>query len=254
MPMNYILFDDEARHSLLPFTYTRPVADIRCGIFTMRERWEKLLGQKTGTLTSKYLREIFPLTVADENTWISGAIIGTPEMTAAILAMPAESVIKQGEDVLAIRSAKGISELRDQPYGDQGLKEILYVLPYLMLRQKWDIFSLNEQAIKIDFNLITAGRTSVALPEGVTVSGKENIFLEEGALVQPGTVINATAGPVYIGKGAEIMEGCLVRGPLAVCEGAVLKMGAKIYSGTTIGPGCKVGGEVSNTVFFCQQQ
>jgi UDP-N-acetylglucosamine diphosphorylase/glucosamine-1-phosphate N-acetyltransferase len=248
--MNYILFDDEGRHALLPFTHTRPVSDIRCGILTMRERWEKLLGCSTGTLTSKFLREIYPLETAAENTWISGALVGTPALLEAIQAMPAESVLKQGEEVIAIRSVKGIVELRSQQAGDQNLQEISYDAPYLKLRQKWDIFSLNEQAIRIDFELLTAGRTSAPIPEGITVAGHENIFLEEGARVQPGTVINATVGPVYVGKGAEIMEGCLMRGPLALCADAVLKMGAKLYGGTTIGPGCKVGGEVSNTVFF----
>jgi len=247
MSMNYILFDDEARHALLPFTHTRPIADIRCGIFTMRERWEQLLGKVTGTLTSKFLRALYPLNVEEENTWISGALIGTEEMAAAIQAMPAESVLKKDGEVIAIRSKKSVSAIRSE---NAGLQENDYSLPYLKLRHNWDIFALNEQAIKLDFERITRGRTSAPLPEAIITSGKENIFLEEGAIIQPGTVINAHNGPVYMAKGAEIMEGCLVRGPLAVCEGAVLKMGAKVYGGTTIGPGCKVGGEVSNAVFF----
>ncbi len=250
LSMNYILFDDEARHPLLPFTHTRPIADIRCGILTMRERWEILLGQPTGTLTSKFLRALYPLVTADENLWISGALVGTKDLATVILALPAESVLKGNDEVLAIRSSKTVAAIRALKPGEPGLNEIAYEQPYLKLRQKWDIFSLNEQVIKIDFELLTTGRKSAVLPSYVTAAGKENIFVEESAVIQPGIVINATSGPVYIGKDAEIMEGCLVRGPLAICVGAVLKMGAKIYGGTTIGPGCKVGGEVSNTVFF----
>jgi UDP-N-acetylglucosamine diphosphorylase/glucosamine-1-phosphate N-acetyltransferase len=247
MSMNYILFDDEARHALLPFTHTRPVADIRCGIFTMRERWEKLLGQATGTLTSKFLRELYPLNIEEENIWISGALFGTVELAATIRTMPSESVLKNDGEVIAIRSKKSVAVIRSE---NPGLEEKSYEQPYLKLRHKWDIFALNEQAIKLDFALLTEGRNSAPLPDAVIASAKENIFIEEGASVQPGTIINATGGPVYIAKGAEIMEGCLVRGPFALGEGAVLKMGAKVYGGTTIGPGCKVGGEVSNAVFF----
>lgn len=250
MPMTYLLFDDEARSPLLPFTHTRPVAEIRCGIFTMRERWEKLLGTTTGTLTAKYLRERYPLEISEENTWINASVFGTREIAAAIMDMPAESVLKQGEEVVAIRSQKSMAALSLSDPSSDDLKQINFEATYLKLRQKWDIFSLNEASIMLDFSLISEGRESAPIPQGVHATGKENIFLEEGATIMPGAVINATTGPVYLGKGAEIMEGCLVRGPLAMCTNAVLKMGAKIYGGTTIGPGSKVGGEVSNTVFF----
>lgn len=117
------------------------------------------------------------------------------------------------------------------------------------LQQVWDIFSLNDNAIRADYKLITAGSNSAPVPAGVTVTGSD-IFIEEGANVYPGTIINAQAGPVYIGKHTEVLEGTMIRGPLALCEQGVIKMGAKIYGATTIGPGCKVGGEINNTVFF----
>ena len=119
----------------------------------------------------------------------------------------------------------------------------------LFVERPWDIFSHNEAAIRIDFDLLTYGRTSAALPDDVYIRGSQ-IFVEASAAIGAGTIINAESGPVYIGHGAEIMEGCMVRGPFALCDGATLKMGAKVYGGTTIGPSCKVGGEISNTVFF----
>lgn len=248
--MNYILFDDAAHYSLLPFTHTRPVADIRCGIYTMRQRWEYYLNTPTSTLAAGYLQEVFPLQAAAENTWINGAVFATEALTAAILALPAEAKLLSGDEIIAVRTNS--QDISFDHFSDSanGLQTVLFEQAVRKLRQKWDIFSLNEQAIKDDFITITKDRTSAPIPEGVTVVARENIFLEPTAKVQPGTVINASAGAVYIGNNAEIMEGCLIRGPLALCDNAVLKMGAKVYTGCTIGPGSKVGGEISNVVFF----
>lgn len=247
--MNFILFDDSVRNSLLPFTHTRPVADIRCGIYTMRERWEHLLETGTSTLTAAYLQEVFPLSSTDDNIFLNSSLFATEALADAVRSLPAEHRLTSGETLIAVRTAKN-HNFDSFTTATQDLPGISYNEPVKKLQQKWDIFSLNEQAIKDDFQLITKGRTSALLPEGVIVTGKENVFLEPTARIQPGTVINATGGAVYIGENAEIMEGCLVRGPLAMCEGAVLKMGAKVYTGCTLGPGCKVGGEISNVVFF----
>lgn len=249
--MNYIFFDDPTRYALLPFTHTRPVADIRCGIFTMRERWEKHLGiAGTGTLTEDYLQPVFPLRAAEDSVFINGAVFATEAITDALLSLPGESRLMSGETLIAARTAQSGLRFETFAAGVQALKAVTLDEPVKKLQQVWDIFSLNEQAIKEDFALATAGRTSALIPEGVTVLGKENIFLEPTARIQPGTVINATGGAVYIGADAEIMEGCLIRGPFAMCAGATLKMGCKVYTGCTIGPGCRVGGEVSNVVFF----
>jgi UDP-N-acetylglucosamine diphosphorylase/glucosamine-1-phosphate N-acetyltransferase len=244
--MNYILFDDDARYQLLPFTHTRPVADIRCGILTMRQRWEQLLQQPTGTLTEAYLQEVFPLNSGADNVYINGSVFGNSELIAAIHALRPEQKLVKGDVVIAARikgdgiTLPGINTIPSQNYdGD---------VP--AIRNVWDIFSLNDMAIRADFDLITKGRTGAPIPGDIMVSGKEQIFIEEGANVYTGCIINATKGPVYIGKAAEVLEGVMIRGPLAVGEHAVIKMGAKIYGATTIGPGCKVGGEISNTVFF----
>ena len=248
--MTYILFDDAHRRNLLPFTHTRPVADIRCGILTMRERWEQCLATTTGTLTEDYLQQVFPTKDGEQNLYINGGVFGSMALANAIYKLEAGQILMKGELVIAANTGGG------QPAIAQFLRQIQSLpaqqtdIEVNALKNVWDIFSQNDRAIREDYALLTLGRTSAAIPEHVTVAGKEHLFIEDGARIYPGTIINATAGPVYIGKDAEIMEGAIMRGPLALCEHATIKMGAKIYGATTIGPGCKVGGEISNTVFF----
>jgi len=248
--MHFVLFDGAVRPQLLPFTHTRPVADIRCGILTMRKRWEILLQSGTATLTQNHLRELYPHEEGVSTTWINGSVFGTKDLAAAILQLPADAFLEQDGLVLAAHTSGG------QSFTSDNIEQQLTVLTkqsftgtVLRLQHTWDIFSMNEQAIALDYALLTEGRSSQPLPEHVTVMGKELVFIEAGAVIAP-CIINASKGPVYIGKDAEIMEGCMLRGPLALGEHAVIKMGAKVYGATTIGDGCKVGGEISNVVFF----
>lgn len=242
--MNYILFDGSARNGLLPFTYTRPVADIRVGILTIREKWEKFLGLTTTTITEEYLVEKYPMVEMEENILINASYLPSPVLVEMIKNLkPNESIVNEGE-VIAFYTLDSQEEVDLESYTQIELKE-----PVLQIKNTWDIFSLNEKAIEADFILLTEGRKSQPIPQGVFCVNPENIFIEEGATVLHSS-LNASSGPIYIGKDAEIMEGCLVRGPLAMCEHAVLKMGAKIYGATTLGPYCKVGGEVNNSVLF----
>ncbi len=248
--MKYILFDDVARPRLLPFTHTRPVADIRCGILTMRERWERLTRSAAGSLTEPYLQQVFPVNATGDDMCVNGAVFGTPELAKAINALNRRQKLVQGDTVIAARlDAKdlSISEFHTKV---NALTPIEYEQPVVSLKNAWDIFSLNDMAIRSDFILLTKGRKSAPVPEHITVTGAGDLFIEEGANIYAGCIINATAGPVYIGKDTEILEGTMIRGPLAVCDHGVIKMGAKIYGPTTIGPGCKVGGEINNAVFF----
>jgi len=247
--MHYILFDDAVRLQLLPFTHTRPVADIRCGIMTMRERWELLLQSATSTYTAAYLQEVFPAASGADAVWINGAVFGNPELAAAIRNLQTGQQLVQGELLIAIRSTQPGITTEHKAAATAKHDTVSFDGQLQCLRYPWDIFSLNEAAIQADFVLLTQGRTSQPLPDYVTASGAANIFLEEGAVIAP-CIINATKGPVYIGKDAEIMEGCLLRGPIAMGAHSVLKMGAKVYGATTIGEGCKAGGEISNVVFF----
>ncbi|MDB4242172.1 GlmU family protein [Polaribacter sp.] len=242
--MNYILFDGEVRNSLLPFTYTRPVAEIRIGILTLREKWEKHLGLTTTTITEEYLEEKYPMVELEENIMINASFIPTVALVAQVKKLKANEAIFKGDDVIAFFTTDSQEEINFEAYQQYDFDEEL-----LQVKNTWDIFSLNDRAIQQDFDLITEDRTSQPIPEGVQAINPENIFIEEGAKLTFAT-LNATDGPIYIGENAEIMEGVVVRGALAMCENSVLKLGAKVYGATTIGPFCKVGGEVNNSVLF----
>ncbi|PZF73688.1 GlmU family protein [Taibaiella soli] len=248
--MQLILFDDQSRFGLMPFTRTRPAADIRCGIFTMRERWEKLLGQKSSSITEAYLQQVFPPDAADDNLLVNGGIFASSTLANAIKALQPESKLVKDDTIIAARTTRKELSFDGLAATLQTFSTVSFEEKINQLKNTWDIFSQNDRAIREDFAIITEGRQSDVIPEGVTVTGKENLFIEPGAIVNAGTIINAATGPVYLAKDAEILEGCMLRGPIALGEHAVLKMGAKIYGGTTIGEGCKVGGEISNVVFF----
>lgn len=242
--MNYILFDSDVRNALLPFTYTRPVADIRVGILTIREKWEKHLGLTTTTITEEYLEDKYPMVELENNILINSSFIPTNALVERVQNLKENEAIFVNDDVVAFFSKDSQEEVDFSTYSHIEFEEEL-----LQVKNTWDIFSLNGKAIQLDFDLITEGRTSEPIPETVNCVHKENIFIEEGAKLTFAT-LNATNGPIYIGKDAEIMEGCVVRGALAMCENSVLKLGAKIYGATTLGPFCKVGGEVNNSVLF----
>ena len=241
--MNYILFDGEHRDALLPFTYTRPVADIRIGILTIREKWELSLGATTTTVTEDYLSDKYPMVEMEQNVMINASYLPSKVLVTQIKNLKENQAIYDGDTMVAFFS------LEDQEIDVNSLEVLQSEEPPLKVETTWDIFSKNGAAIQADFNLITAERTSAAIPEKTVAFNPEAIFIEEGAKL-PLCVLNATDGPIYIGKNSEIMEGSMVRGPFALCEGSTLKMGTKIYGPTTVGPHSKVGGEVNNSVFF----
>jgi len=242
--MNYILFDGDVRNSLLPFTYTRPVADIRIGILTIREKWEKYLGNTTTTITEEYLEAKYPMVELVENVLINASYLPTKSLVEQVTNLSKNQAIFNGEEVIAFFTSDSQEDVDFKLYDQIEFRDEL-----LQIKNTWDIFSLNDLAIQADFDLITQEQTSQPIPEGVQVINKGNIFIEEGAIVLLSS-LNASNGPIYIGKDAEIMEGCSVRGPLAMCENSVLKMGTKVYGATTLGPFCKVGGEIKNSVLF----
>ncbi|WP_271425161.1 GlmU family protein [Aequorivita sinensis] len=242
--MNYILFDGNVRNQLLPFTFTRPVADIRVGILTIREKWEHYLGFTTTTVTEDYLSDKYPFLELDKNIFINASFLPSQNLVNIIKNLEENQAVFFDDEPLAFFTSDG-QEVDFDTYD---------VIQYehkdvLRIENTWDIFSKNGEAIKRDFEMLTEGRQSQPIPDVVWAKNPEDIFIEEGAKVEFCT-LNASNGPIYIGKEAEIMEGSLVRGPFALCEHATLKMGAKIYSDTTIGPHSKVGGEVSNSVIF----
>jgi UDP-N-acetylglucosamine diphosphorylase/glucosamine-1-phosphate N-acetyltransferase len=241
--MNYILFETETdRSNLLPFTFTRPVADIRCGILTFAEKWERYLGVKPSFKTSDYLQEKFKLVAQDTNMLINGAVFPNEIIVKEIQALQAGERLKH-KDIIIAAHVNGVND-------DVARIDIESTSDWVdKLSFTYDIFSKNGDAIEADFSLVTKGRISQVISSTNQVLKPERIFIEEGAKVEF-SILNASTGSIYIGKDSEIMEGCKVRGPFAMCEHGGLKMDAKIYPGTTVGPHCKVGGEVSNAVFF----
>ncbi len=245
--MNYILFDESVtRQNLLPFTFTRPLSEIRIGIMTIKEKWEKISGQDFSVSTEDYLAKKFPFNFSkkEDNIWINGSVIPTIELLKAIKALKKYEDLKSGETLIAVNAGKEkIENFVGKTKGKEWKGK-----PILKINHLWDTFSLNGQAIEEDYKLITKGRKSANVSKTNTLIG-DRIFIEKGAKVEC-AILNSSTGPIYIDKDSEVMEGSVIRGPFALCEGAVLKMGAKIYGPTTIGPHSKVGGEVSNSVIF----
>ncbi len=243
---NILLFDDPSiRGSLLPFTFTRPVADIRIGILKISEKWEKYSGKTVSYLTQDYLQKKFPRAdgglLAVNGAWLpdSNSIeilqnLGENQSLYSGKTLLA-SYIGETEKNLSLAAEKEIVQIETEPD---------------MLLKTWNIFQFNGAEIRKDFELITKGRKSEKLKDPYTqVYAPENIFIEEGAVVKA-AVLSAENGPIYIGKNTEIQEGALIRGPFALCEGSTVNMGAKLRGDNTVGPHSKVGGEISNSVIF----
>ena len=241
-----LLFDDPAiRGSLLPFTFTRPVADIRVGILKISEKWEKTSGATVSYLTQDYLQKKFPRTDGKALA-VNGAWLPENSSLEVLKSLSDNQALYFGKTLIATyigETEKNLSAVKG--------KEIIQMEaePRLLLKT-WNIFQFNGAEIRKDFELITRGRKSTKLTDPHTkLYSPENIFVEEGAVIRA-AVLNADNGPIYIGKNTEIQEGSLIRGPFALCESSTLNMGAKIKGDTTIGPHSKVGGEVSNSVIF----
>ncbi|WP_297333268.1 GlmU family protein [Flavobacterium sp.] len=242
--MNYILFDGPVRNALLPFTFTRPVADIRIGILTIREKWEKHLGYTTTTLTEEYLMEKYPMVEMEENIMINASFLPTEDMAEMVQSLEENQALFYGDDVIAFFTKDTQEEVDFDTYDI-----IEYSGDCLRVENPWDIFAKNDAAIREDFELLTEGRVSQPIPASVNTIAPHNIFIEEGAKLEFVT-LNASTGPIYIGRDTEIMENSVIRGPFALCEGAQVKLATKVYGATTVGPHSRIGGEVSNSVLF----
>jgi UDP-N-acetylglucosamine diphosphorylase/glucosamine-1-phosphate N-acetyltransferase len=242
--MNYILFDGTVRNTLLPFTFTRPVADIRIGILTIREKWEKYLGSTTTTLTEEYLSVKYPMVEMEENVMINSLFLPNEVLVEMISNLEPNQAIFKNDEVIAFFTSDTQEEVDFDTY-----EIIEFNQDCLTIEHTWDIFAKNDTAIREDYELITEDRTSQPIPKSVNVIAPENIFIEEGAKLEFVT-LNASTGPIYIGKSAEIMEGSVIRGPFALCEFGRVKLASKVYGATTVGPHSVIGGEVSNSVLM----
>ena len=247
--MQLILFDDHSWDNLNPLTFTRPVSDLRVGILTIAEKWEKHLGTTPSFLTREHLSGRFPCVEGDDNLLVNSSLLPEANVVKALKNLSSGTSLKKGEVLLGARLAGKVtwkSGIVDRIEGVTEYKGEISLIDF-----PWKIFLLNGQEIQADFELVTRGRTSGTLSASVGVIGKERIFVEPGFRAEHIT-LNASNGPIYLGRETEIMEGSVIRGPFALCEGSVVKMSAKIYGPTTIGPHSKAGGEINNSVIHSQ--
>lgn len=242
--MNFILFDGEVRESLLPFTFTRPVADIRIGILTIREKWDTYLKTKCSVKTEPYLAKKFPLLAGEKNILINASFLPDKDLTTEVVSLGPNEALKYGDVIIAYFST---DPEKEPNFDDYSVKT--YVGEVFRLLKTWDIFSRNGEALQADFELLTLGRKSQPVSDTNKLIHPESIFLEEGAKVEH-SILNASNGPIYLGRSSEVMEGNMIRGGFALCDNAVVKMGAKVYGPTTVGPYGKICGEVNNSVIF----
>ncbi len=245
--MNYILFDfHEDWENLLPLTYTRPVSEIRIGILTIKEKWNKLLDTNCSYLSQEYLQAKYKLITNEDNIYINGSVLPNKYLIKDILALKSGQALVQDSQLICFRTENEITEIDDTTF--KKFEKINSSKKFGKINYPWDIFRQNGAEIESDYFILTEGRKSAEISSTNGIIG-ENIFVEEGAIVEFAT-INAKDAYVYIGENAEIMEGSVIRGSFALCNDSTLKIGAKIYGPTTVGPYSTVCGEVKNSVIF----
>ena len=242
--MNILLFDGPERGKLLPFTFVRPVAQLRIGIDLLQDKWEAYLGLKCGLYTQVYLQPKFPLTLAKENLFINPAYLPTTALAKKVKGLNLNDALVVNGNIVAC-----LTKSPHPPEENSSLNCIELTTPLIHLKTATDLFLRNAEVLALDFKRLTQGRKTAPISSSNQLIAPENIFLEEGAKVEC-AILNASTGPIYIGKNAEVMEGSMLRGSIALCENAVVKMGAKIYGGTTLGPFVKVGGELNNVLIL----
>jgi len=249
---NIILFDDDNWSGLLPLTFTRPICELRVGILTIKEKWERHLGLPASYITQDYLSEKYDINIAEDNYIINSTVVPTIKLVKLIKQLGLNEAILLGDELIAARM--DIAQF-DALVEDTGINELEGIDisneedTLLQITRPYHIFQYNDVELQRDFDLLTKGRSSQPISDTNRVIAPENVFVEEGAVVEH-SILNASKGPIYIGAGAEIMEGSIVRGGLAMCEGSVLKLGTKVYGATTLGPYSKVGGEINNSVLL----
>ncbi len=254
--MNKIIFTEEfcQPENLHPFTLTRQMQDIRVGILTIREKWELMLGLPSFDRKEddyKDLdRSVHVYEAAEENNYclmIHGNVLPSVALVKAVRRLrDGEFISVNGGSGIIFRFTK--KQIREK-HKIKVTRAVAFDSEVITIQYPWDIFQLNDLAIRNDFELLTRKRKSAPLSKTNQFTKPSQVFIEKGAKVEH-CIINASTGPVYIGKKAEVMEGAIIRGPFAMGEGACLKMGAKVYGATTLGPYCVAGGEIKNSVMF----
>jgi len=244
--MAIILFDDNARNTLLPLTYTRPVADLRIGILTIAEKWAKYLNSDFSFLTEAYLQAKFPLTIHDDNIFINGSVCPDEAVVEAVNNLKSGEALRYNNTLIAVK-LNDVYAANFDPFAKYS-NETAYNNELVILTHPEDIFRKNDTELRKDFKLLTKGRKSAKISSTNTIIGTD-FFAEEGAQAECCS-FSSINGPIYLAANTEVWEGTNVRGPFALCEYSQIKMGTKIYGATTIGPYCRIGGEVNNAVVW----
>ena len=244
--MNYTLFDGQFHQKLKPLTFTKPVSFLRVGFYTVKEKWESLLNEDVGIRTKDYLGLKFNSISSESHCGICAALLPNEELVNAILEMDDKTIMVHDDKVLAIKPLPDESNNLEKALNDYN--KVTFLGEYDLLDRPMDIFSHNDKEIRNDINRLAKEELKRStFGSHNTIIGNQ-VYIEGGAKIQ-GAFLNSEDGPIYIANGAEIMEGSMIRGPFVMHEGSVLKLGTKVYGATTLGPYCKVGGEVNNVVF-----
>ncbi len=233
--MGFVLYDTAERRKLFPLTYTRAVADLRIGIFTLKEWWEKLLQQEVFIKTEEYLQSLYSPVPQGDHIYINASVLPSVELVSKISKLKAGEVIKDEKGLIAFSGSEN-----GKPVTVSSQKRVEY---------PWHIFQLNDEVLRSQFLLVTKEKFGVQTAESTHLINASEVFIEEGCSIEH-AVLNASTGPIYIGKNVTIMEGSFIRGPFALGEGSVVKMGTKIYGATTAGPHCVLGGEIRSSVIM----
>ncbi|HKK77665.1 MAG TPA: GlmU family protein [Saprospiraceae bacterium] len=246
---NIILFDNEISEHLLPLTFTKPICELRVGILTIREKWEKWLKAPAFHITRDYLAGKYGMDYSDVNYVINGSVLPSEQLCALIRQMDDNEAYLRGDELIVAKV--GVGQL-DKLIKDEEIDELVGInlqgTRYSKIDRLWDLYQLNAQEIQSDFNLLSRGRSSQDISDSNRIIGDpKHIFVEKGVSME-GVSLNTQGGPIYLGEGAEIMEGSTLRGPLAIGEQAKVMMGTRIYGGTSVGPHCKAGGEINNSI------
>lgn len=247
--MQIVLFDNKHRNKLFPLTETRAIADFKTGIFTIKERWEYFSGTEVLILTETYLQDLYNKNISGDILLIDASVIFSEQQAKKILQIPSGYYISYAKGFIAGRfTTKEIFD--NESLNNLSFDKMVdWKDEVLRIDYPWQLFQNNDTFIRNDFKLITEGRTSNKIDKSNTVIKPEDIFVEDGTDIKYAS-LNASTGPIYIGKNVTIMEGCFLRGPLVVGDNSLIKIGAKIYGATTIGSNCVVAGEVKNSIIF----
>ncbi len=250
--LNIILFDTDARGHLLPLTATRPTGELRLGILSLREKWERYLRGSASYITQEYLQQKYPIHIEEDNLIVGGNIVPDEALCRRLERIQlGDALLRDGELVAARLNESQIESLiEDEEVGELHGTELEADFPLTQVSNLWDFTPLNGAALVADFALLTAGRRSQTISITNQLIGPiQNLFVEPGVNLEC-CILNVSAGPIYLGENAVVMEGSMLRGPLSIGANAIVKMGTKIYGPTTIGPGCRVGGEVTRSILF----